>query len=86
MCGVGLFGFAWSAWSAWAVAAVASGLSVATFAAGCALALYVSFGFGLKGAHAEAVFSCFFVYFYEFDFDFVAFFESGCGHVGESFP
>ena len=48
----------------------------ATFGTGCALRFYPTFGFGKKGTHRQTVFTGLLVDFDEFDFDFVAFFET----------
>lgn len=50
--------------------------TVGALAAGCALTLYVAFGFGLKGAHRKAVFTGFLVDFNELHFYFVTLLEA----------
>ena len=74
------------AFTAGTTLATVTTFATGTVATGCALALYVSFGFGLEGTHGETIFAGLLVNLDELDFYLVAFLEAGCLHVFETLP
>lgn len=58
----------------------------AAIAARSALALYVTFGLGLKCAHRQTILAGLFVYFDQLHFYLIAFVQTRCSHVVKTFP
>ena len=84
---------AWSAVAAFATGTVTilpagtvAAFTARTIATGSALALYVSFGLGLKGTHREAVLAGLLVDLDELHLYGIALLETGCLHVFEAVP
>ncbi len=68
------------------LASGAVAIAAGTVTTRCAFALNITFRFGLKGTHRQAVFAGFLVYFNEFHFNGVSLLDAGSRHVVKTVP